>query len=158
MWRSEQRARGCRPSTVAYREKALGILAKFWDGPPEALTPALLLQWREALTDYGYAVATVNGYLRAVRAFCNWLVSEGVLAEAPRFRLLSERDTPDPQVYSATDLAKLMKGTAGKQGRSKYEAIRDAAIIALLQDSGLRASECAGLLLENIDLDARQAY
>ncbi len=43
-----------------------------------------------------------------------------------------------------------------KRGRSQYEATRDVTMFALLQDTGLRASECAGLLVDNLNLPARQ--
>lgn len=158
-WRNELGARGLRPATIVYRMKVQERFTKFYDGTPEDLTSAHLLQWRESMVAEGLAVLTVNGYLASVRTFLNWLVEEGVLERAPRVRLLSERNEVAPAVYNSQELSGLSKGAAApRQGRSGFEAIRDAAVIALLQDSGLRASECAGLLLENLNLPARQVF
>jgi len=95
-----------------------------------------------------------------VLTFLRWLVSEGDLPAAPRVKLLrSPRVSLTPaEVLRSDALAGI---TAGAQvigrGRSEFEAVRDVAIVSLLQDSGLRASECAGLLVASIDLPARQA-
>jgi integrase len=168
-WRNELGARGVRPSTVVTRLNAVRRLTKFYDGFPDEITSTLLVEWRESMrsetVDWrgrpcaGLKVSTVNGYLASIATFLRWLTSEGVLTETPRFRLLSERNEPAPPMVDAEDLRKLANGAGSTtQGRSQYEATRYAAILAHLLDTGLRASECAGLLVEHVDVAARQAY
>jgi integrase/recombinase XerC len=105
--------------------------------------------------------STVNKYLLTVGTFYNRLADEGVIAGSPMLyvSLLHAMEEAAPAVLSADDLKRMAKVAAvGGQGRSDYEVARASAILALLQDTGLRASECAGLLVEHVDLGARQAY
>jgi site-specific recombinase XerD len=94
--------------------------------------------------------------------FLNWLVSEGVLDESPMLAvpLLKVHEAPAPAVFSAEAMRRLTAGTrhGAKRARTKWLALRDETMLSLLADSGLRASECAGLLVEHLNLPARQVY
>ena len=103
----------------------------------------------------------MNKYLLTVGTFYNWLADEGVIVGSPMLyvSLLHATEDTAPAVLSADDVKRMAKVVAvGGQGRSAYEVARDSAVLAFLQDTGLRASECAGLLVEHVDLVARQAY
>jgi site-specific recombinase XerD len=105
--------------------------------------------------------STVNRYLLTVGTFYNWLAAEGVVNESPvgSVRLLRVREVEAPAVLHGDTMRSIADGAAVvKRGRTRFESVRDVALLALLQDTGLRASECAGLLLANVDLGARQAY
>jgi integrase len=161
-WEIEIRARGCRPATVTYYAKALRKVAThFGDVPPAELDAAALASWRDSMRDAsGLMASTVNSYLLAVLTFLRWLAAEGELDEAPTVRRLrvSAASLTPADVYGADALAQLAAGAqTPTRGRSQFDAVRDVAMLCLLQDSGIRASECAGLLLANIDLTARQA-
>jgi integrase len=127
---------------------------------PTTITATTLAQWRDAMRDSGLKASSVNHYLSALTTFLSWLVAEGELAEVPAVRWLrAPRASITPaDVYAPDQLAKLATGAqATCQGRSPFDVARDTAMLSLLQDSGIRASECAGLLLTNVDLPARQA-
>lgn len=98
---------------------------------------------------------TAATYFAGVRHFCRWLVAEG---EAPgdatdrvKYPATSEPATP---VLSADDLKRLLE-TCAKQ---TFTGRRDAAIIMVLADGGLRLAELAGLRLVDLDLPGRILY
>jgi site-specific recombinase XerD len=161
-WANELGARGCAATTVRNQTRALRLLARFVGEAADAarVTDVDLIRWRDDAVARGLKASTVNKYLLTVGTFYAWLTDEGVISESPLYHvpLLHEVDAA-PAVLSATDLRSMAKAAAvGGQGRSAYEVARDPAILALLQDTGLRASEVAGLLVEHVDMAARQAY
>jgi site-specific recombinase XerD len=138
----------------AYKWLQLGV----GDIDPATVTPEALEAWRDAESER-IASSTINARLGAITTFFNWLEAEGVIAEAPTLYVdgLKRRETM-PAVLPAAVRRQVAKGTAEKSGRSAFEALRDETILSLLEDTGLRASECAGVLLENLDLASRQVF
>jgi site-specific recombinase XerD len=161
-WANELGARGCRLTTVTNQRRALQLLARFVGEDTDAarVTDADLIRWRDDAVGRGLKASTVNKYLLTVGTFYAWLANEGVIAGSPMLYvpMLNEVDTA-PVVLTAYELREMAKAAArGGQGRGRFGALRDPAILALLQDAGLRASECAGLLAEHVDMASRQAY
>lgn len=85
------------------------------------------------------APTTVQGYLRMLKVFVNWLVDEGVFERSPIERLKPPKapvrqpvPLTDDELRTLLDACHADKGIAG---------IRDAAIILTLLDTGLRAFE-----------------
>jgi integrase len=158
-WEVELRARRVRPATVTIQRKALTKLQRHaGDVAPAALTAGVIARWQHHMREVEQLKAsTVNLYAFTTLTFLRWLVAEGELSNAPKIVRLRESDTGAPELLSSAALAKITAAAQKKsRGRSEFEAIRDAAIITLLQDSGIRASECAGLLVKHLDLQARQ--
>jgi len=161
-WSNELGARGCSPRTVDNQAKCLRLLAGHVGEEVDArkVDDLALISWRDELAAR-VKPSTVNRYLLTVGTFYNWLVGEGVLEESPLMYvpLLKVRDDDAPPILSGDTLAKLTKGAASvRRGRSTFEAVRDVAILSMLADTGLRASEVAGLLVEHLNMDARQVY
>jgi site-specific recombinase XerD len=159
-WELELGARGVRPPTVRNQRATLVKLQRFTqDVEPAVITSDVLNAWKDHMrTVERLRDTSVNRHLLTVGTFFNWLVAEEVLPTAPRAVLVKVKHVEAPRVLDAEALRRMAKGAAVvKQGRSKFEATRDVAMLALLQDTGLRASECAGLLLEHLNLPARQA-
>ncbi len=158
-WVNELGARQCSPRTVENQAKCLKRLADFTgDVPPTQLTVETLEAWRDHLAET-LKPSSTNRYVLTVGTFLNWLVAEGVLDDSPMMfvALLKVHDTPPP-VFTQDVRRRLSQGAAVvKQGRSEFEAVRDVAMLSFLEDTGARASECAGILLANVDLRARQA-
>ncbi|MGN7247092.1 tyrosine-type recombinase/integrase [Janibacter anophelis] len=95
--------------------------------------------------------ATVRTRFRGMRRFCGWLVEDDELESNP-MQGISPPSAPAEPVPVITDeeLAALLKACRGKE----LADLRDTAIIRLLLDCGLRASELCGLRLQDVDLDA----
>lgn len=98
----------------------------------------------------GLSTYSINGYMRAIRAFWSWLFSEGIIAENPFQRVKIPR-APHKLLptFSDTQLEKLLKAI----DITRAEGFRDYVIILTLLDTGLRASELINLKCDNLRLD-----
>lgn len=103
-------------------------------------TPSIMLK-------SGY---TVNCYLRSIRAFFSWLVSEGTIAQSPFDRVKIPR--PPRKVIPAFSQHQIRQLLAAVDF-SKAEGYRDYVIILTLLDTGLRVSELCSLRLSNLWLE-----
>lgn len=104
---------------------------------------AHLLQTRSA--------STASNRFRALQQFFKWCVEEELLETGPMERLKPPTvpEVPVP-VLAEDDLRRLLKVCEGRD----YNARRDTAIVRLLVDTGMRVGECAGLSVDDIDLDS----
>lgn len=91
--------------------------------------------------------ATVHAYFRILRAFANFCVAEGLLADTPLKNVKAPRVPTDQvqpmdagQVQALVDAARRTKAPE-----------RDVAAIFMLVDTGMRASELMGLRMADID-------
>jgi site-specific recombinase XerD len=107
-----------------------------------------------SLRDRGLAPATVNQTYRAMQAFWRYLLEEGEIKDSPMAKMHppSVPEAPPP-VLSQAELARLLKACSG----TTFSDRRDLAIIALFYDTGMRREECAGLELDDVDLDGNLA-
>jgi site-specific recombinase XerD len=99
--------------------------------------------------------ATLSVEYRALAVFWRWAVDEDEIDVSPMLKMSPPRvpDKPVP-VVPVADFRKLLKTAGGKDFASK----RDAAILMLLFDAGIRRGELAGLRVEDVDLNTRIAY
>lgn len=96
-----------------------------------------------------HAPATANNRFRAVRTFFRWLVGEAVLDRAPTAGLRAPRIPDDPPpVLRAAELRALLNVPPG---RDTFRAIRDAALVGVLVDSGCRRSELLGIGVADVE-------
>jgi site-specific recombinase XerD len=94
--------------------------------------------------------ATASQRYRALAQFFKWLTEEGEIRDNPftRMKPPAVPESPVP-VISDADLKKLLDACEG----TGFEQRRDAALIRLLVDCGVRCSEIMNLTLEDIDRD-----
>ena len=102
------------------------------------LTPITLVSYRSYLQKEN-ATATVNVHVSALRAWCQWLVENGHLAENPATNLklvgLVQSDAPEPLSNTAVN-ALLREARRSRHGK------RDQAIVQMLLQTGMRIGEC----------------
>ena len=100
------------------------------------------------------APATASIRYRALQQFFKWAVDEGEIPVSPMAKMRPPiiPETPPP-VVSDADLARLLKECDG----TDFAARRDAALIRLLLDTGMRRSELAGLRVSDVDFDTNCA-
>ncbi len=92
---------------------------------------------------------TVNGYLRALRAFFNWLASEGFIQDSPFFRLkLPRLRQRIIKPYGPGDL----NGLLGAVDTSSPEGYRDLCLLLVMFDTAARSSEVTGMKLGDVDI------
>ena len=115
----------------------------------EALTREHVQEYLAEVVQTKSANTAANRH-RSLKLFFDWLIQEGELRESP-MRNLKSPHVPDqpPAVLDDEALRKLLRTCEGKG----FFQRRDTALIRLLIDTGMRRSECAGLLVEDIDLD-----
>ncbi len=82
--------------------------------------------------------SSVHGYVRSLKAFCTWLVEEGELEETP-FRKVKTPSVPKRQPVPLTD--EELQALLAACPRNELAGVRDAALILVLLDTGLRLSE-----------------
>lgn len=98
--------------------------------------------------------ATAHNRYRSLGTFFRWLVDEGEIPVSPMLKMkppMLPEEPPD--VLGEDAIRALLKTCDGKD----FVGRRDTAIITLLYDTGMRASECSGLAVADVDLEARVA-
>jgi integrase/recombinase XerD len=150
--------RGSSPNTLlAYRADLRQFLTAISPSPARAaealdITPTSLTNYVAWLRQQGYKPATVSRKMAAVRSFLEYLQRENILSDPTlRAGLRPPRaPRPRPRVLSAEELSALL--TAPAQQDSP-RALRDAAILALLYATGLRAAEAVALRVDDVELE-----
>ena len=147
------------PATIAVYGAAVERLATFLarHGMPSHL-PAIRREHIEAflvdLAETGKAPATLSVYYRSLQPFFAWAVSEGEVTGSPMTRMRPPAVPEQPvAVLSEAQVEALLRACQG----TALEDRRDEAIVRLLLDTGMRRGECAGLKLEDLDLDQEVA-
>lgn len=104
----------------------------------------------------GHQPATVQTRYKALRIFWTFLAEEGEVRESPMRNMKPPAvpEVPVP-VLDQDQLAALLR-TA--EGIKDFPNRRDAAIMRLFIDSGMRRGEMAGLKVEDVDLDHDVVY
>lgn len=104
---------------------------------------------------------TVSGYARTIKAFLNWCSREDGIEQLVSIRLPSRIAMPRIdekviEIFSDEQIHTFFK--ACEQEYLPALVARDKAILAVLLDTGIRASELCDLTLDCVHLDARDGY
>lgn len=103
------------------------------------------------LGDGGYAAASAKAYYDGVKQIFRWFVEEGEVSEATdpmRHVKPPKVIVQPPPILREEEIRSLL---AACDGRGFVDR-RDAAIVWLLYDTGIRLSECAGLTLGDVEI------
>jgi integrase/recombinase XerD len=142
-----------RHTVAAYRRDLTDFLA-FLGRRGRALAGARtrdVVAWLEELTDRGLRAATVARRLSALRGLARHLVRQGLLAEDPTEVVERPRPSrPLPKTLPVERAAALVESPDTTTPRG----VRDRALLEVLYATGMRASECLGLRLEDVNLTA----
>jgi integrase/recombinase XerD len=151
-----QSEQGASRNTLAAYRRDLDDFARFLSSrrrAPGAVSPDDVVSWIEALRARGLAPASVARRLSAVRGFYRHLVREDVVRRDPTEHLDRPRATrPLPRALSRESATRLVEAPDTR----RPAGLRDRAALELLYATGMRASECLGLRLE--DLNASAGY
>ncbi len=153
-FRRTLRAQNKSDRTVEAYTDAVRLLAEFCAANGHPLTVSALT--REHIELFiadqlaRWKPATANNRYRGLQSFFGWAVAEGELEASPMAGMRPPQipETPIP-VLTEDQLRRLLKACDGRD----FTARRDTAIIRLLIDTGLRRGECAGIMLDDLDLD-----
>ncbi len=116
-----------------------------------SLTRDNVLGWLDALRARGLTTGTIRTRWRGLRRFTRWLVAEDILANDPLAGIVVDKpESPPVPILTDEELTALINACKGKG----FNDLRDAAVIRLLIDCGLRVSELTGIDTKDLDLDA----
>jgi site-specific recombinase XerD len=104
--------------------------------------------------DKGRKANTVAAAHRYLQQFFRWAVEERIISSSPMQNMRPPRtpEVPVP-VPDQDDVKSLLAACAGR----RFEDLRDTAIIYVLVDTGVRASEVMNLRLEDVDVHGKRA-
>jgi site-specific recombinase XerD len=150
-WQLSLRAERKSPATIAsYTEGVLAFLrwAESTHSEPE-LTKTSVQAFTAWLLDNGASAATARVRHMAMRRYAAWLADEGEIDSNPLLGVKPPQlDNKVVDALSDDQLRLLVKACAGKE----MIDLRDAAIVRLMTETGLRAGELLGVQMEDVDL------
>jgi len=117
---------------------------------PQALTADHIRHFLHDLAAAGRSANTLRQYHASLRRFFKWLAAEGDIVDNPMDRIHMPRPPEkviDP--FTSDELQRL--NTAAKMQGRRILALRDYALLLILEDTGARASEITTLTLDHID-------
>lgn len=114
------------------------------------ITTTSVREWLVSLRESGRSSSTVFNRHAGFRSFMRWCIEEMLLEDNPVSSISPPpiAEVPVP-VLRPEQLKALLKTTDGPG----FDEVRDAAMLRLLIDTGMRRKECAGLSTADIDLD-----
>lgn len=144
------RAKNRAAKTIASYREAVTQLADRLGNPPADLATKVDIEGYLAGVLERNAPATARQRYASLVQFWKWATAEGEVGENPMDRVeppqLVEQPVP---VLTAEQARALVKAASG----NGFEERRDAAIIRLFLDTGIRLGEMAGLTADSIDLN-----
>jgi site-specific recombinase XerD len=102
----------------------------------------------------GYAAASVKNRHDGIRQFFAWCEEEGEVPDGKNpMRHIKPPKVPEnpPDILREDEIRALLGACEGRE----FDDRRDAAIVWILYDTGIRLAECAGLELEDVDITDR---
>lgn len=136
---------------TAYRHDLLRYV-EFLDGTGvTSVEPQQVVDFRLALQAEGLARTSVNRRMTAVRGMHRYLFAEGIAPHDPTADLEPAKLPKGlPKALSEAEIVALIDAVTDTDAF----AIRDRAILELLYGTGMRISECVGLSLDDVDIEA----
>jgi site-specific recombinase XerC len=121
--------RGFLSRLILFLQERLTPAERRGASPPllvDALTPRLLQEWQEQVSDESLSRQTILCNVTAVRSWCKWLVHSGHLESNPAAGLRGPRvEKRLPFVLSEGDVLRLLRAPAG----NGWRAVRARAIL-----------------------------
>ena len=146
-----KRIEGRTKRTVDYYLATLTIVLRYIDKPLQSWTAddvrRVISHYRE---DRGCNDTTVGNVKRCMSTFFAWLENEDYITKSPVKKVsLKINKSKKKEPFSEVELDSI---------RQACQTLRDRAIIELLNSSGMRVGELAGLKKDDVDLSDRSAY
>lgn len=121
------------------------------------LSAALANRYYGVLQGRGLASASLHGHGLTLRGWYGWLASEEVLDERTLKRfVIPKKERRVKPTLELDEMSRLF--ATAEHNRSARLAARDLALLMVLCDTGMRASECVGLKLDGVVLNASEGY
>ena len=102
-----------------------------------------------------YMKDTINGYLRYIRVYLNWMVENDILDRSPMRRIKLLKQQRQPKDYLNDEEVKLLLRMFD---RNEYQERRDMMVAMLMLDSGTRIGETLAITMDKIDLHEQTVF
>jgi integrase len=145
---TSREADGCSPATLRSYEKGCSLFVDFLDGREP--TPELMDEFKLTLNGGSLKPASVNTYLRAIRALLIFCHERGYIKRLIKVKLVRYQKD-EPRILSREEVTKLLKACEG----NKFLRRRDRLIVIVLANTGVRRSEITSLRWSDIDLETK---
>ena len=147
--------RGLREHTITYYQREIGLFGRWLFSEDKAeLISRVVRADINSYVDYlknerGLKNGTINTRLRAIRALFGYLKDSKYIANNPmeNYPLLKSR-TGNIETFSIKQLRQLLNAP----DRRTFTGLRDYTYMLLLLETGIRLSECTGILVEDVKL------
>ncbi len=144
---------GCSVATLrAYRAWVKQLRVRVGDDPT-ALDAAVVTRFFAGLRERGLSASTIHQAYRSLKTFVRWLQAAGALDRSPLAGLSIGIPTTLPQVPTGEELRTVLDCCP-----STLVGTRNHALILVMADAGLRASEVLRLLVEDWNPQERSLF
>lgn len=108
-------------------------------------------------TDYlqNLSNVTINGYLRNIRVYLNWMVDMEILDRSPMRRIKLLKQQRRQKDFLNDEEVKMLLRVFN---RSEYQEHRDLMVAMLMLDSGTRIGETLAITMDKIDLHEQTVF
>ena len=111
--------------------------------------------WMEKERGIPCSPKTLSRRITSVKSFFRWLSKNGVLSIDPAEKVLQRSAiSPLPQVLTEAEYEAVLLA-ADRHRREKKSDARSYTLVSLLLSTGIKKSECLGIHVNHIDLDAK---
>ncbi len=112
-------------------------------------------EWMEKERDIPCSPKTLSRRITSVKSFFRWLHQFGIIAPDPAERVLQRSAiSPLPQVLTESEYEAVLLAADRHRRETKSDA-RPYTLLSLLLITGIKKSECLGIHINHIDLDAK---
>ncbi|MEU0150894.1 tyrosine-type recombinase/integrase [Micromonospora fulviviridis] len=152
-WELSLDADGYSRNTIKAYQQGLRSLAAWLspDTAPDQVTRDMVRGWIVATREVTSS-GTTRSWFAGIRHFYRWAVAEGEMDSDPTAGI---RTPPPNQPVTPVLSADSIRALLGTCTGNDFVARRDAAILYLLVDGGLRLAEIAGLTVDAVDVRSR---
>jgi site-specific recombinase XerD len=158
-WEVFMNDQGRSPNTVKAFLSDVNLLTQFL--PPDRLLGAIttndlnrFFQWMEKERDVPCSPKTLARRITSTKSFFRWLTKHGALVTDPAEKVLQRSAiSPLPQVLTEDDANAALLAADRHRREHKADA-RPYTLLYLLLTTGIKKSECLGIHLNHIDLEA----
>ena len=113
----------------------------------ESITPMEIIEYRNAMLDWGKKPSTINRSLISISSFCQWAEQNDLILNNPAEGIRNVAEEPlAPRALERKEQLGLLRAVR-KSGN-----LRDLAIVTMLLHTGMRVSELCNLRVSDISL------